>query len=194
MMKMAFGKKPICLLLGIVLAILLTGCVAAVVVTAAGMAVYDRRGVITLERDARIFHLVRKGIVTDPRFYDSHIVVSSFNQVVLLTGQTPVASLRVIAEKIAQSVPNVRRVYDEISVGSPLPMAKRTKDSLITGEIRSLMFTKKGLESGSIRIITEDSVVYLMGIVTNEQADLAVEVARQVKGVNKVVKIFQYIH
>ncbi|HHF7344680.1 TPA: BON domain-containing protein [Legionella feeleii] len=173
---------------------LLTGCVAAVVAgAAAGLVVYDRRSVVTLESDARIFHKVHTAIVTDPRFRDSRILVSSFNRVVLLVGQTPTASLRVVAEKIAQNTPNVRRVYDEISVDYPLPISQRTKDTWITSQVRSLMLTKKGLESGSIRVVTENAVVYLMGIATREQANLAVNVARQVQGVRKVVKVFQYI-
>ena len=117
----------------------------------------------------------------------------SFNQTVLLIGQTPTASLRVLAEKIVQNTPSVRRVYDEISVGYPLSLSTRAKDTLVTGQVRSYMLNKKGLESGSIRIVTEGGVVYLMGIATHEQANLAVDVARQVKGVQKVVKIFQYI-
>ncbi|CDZ76177.1 outer membrane lipoprotein [Legionella massiliensis] len=173
---------------------LLSGCVAAVVAgAAAGMVGYDRRSVTTIESDTRIFHKVHTAIVKDPRFRDSRIIVSSFNRVVLLVGQTPAASLRVLAEKIAQSTPNVTRVYDEISVDYPLPISQRTKDAWITSQARSMMLTQKGLESGSIRIVTEKGVVYLMGIVTHEQADLAVHVARQVKGVRKVVKVFQYI-
>lgn len=183
-------KTVIFLLLGV----LLTSCAAVVVVGAAGgMAVYDRRSVAMMERDARIFYVVRKAIVTDPRFRDSHIVVSSFNQVVLLAGQTPTSSLRVVAEKIVQNTPNVRRVYDEITVDYPLPLTTRSKDSLITGQVRSKMLTQKGLESGSVHMITENGVVYLMGIVTHEQANIAVNVARQINGVMKVVKLFQYI-
>lgn len=173
---------------------LLTSCVAAVVAgAAASMVVYDRRSVSALESDARIFHVVHKTIVTNPRFNESRIVVVSFNRVVLLIGQTPHAGLRTSAEKIAQNTPNVRRVYDEISVGNPLSLSMKTKDSLITGQVRTRMLNKKGLESGSIRIVTEGGIVYLMGIVTREQASLAVDVARQVKDVQKVVKVFQYI-
>ena len=172
----------------------MVGCAAVVVVGAAGgMAVYDRRSVSTMERDARVFYVVRKAIVTDPRFRDSRIMVSSFNQVVLLVGQTPTASLRGVAEKIVHDTPNVRRVYDEITVDYPISLTERSKDSLITGQVRSNMLTQKGLESGTIHIITERGVVYLMGIVTASQGDLAVEVTRQVNGVQKVVKVFQYI-
>ncbi|KTD45858.1 hypothetical protein Lrub_2655 [Legionella rubrilucens] len=179
----------------LIVSALLTGCVAAVVAgAAAGMVVYDKRSVVTLESDARIFHLVHTAIVTDPAFRDSRILVSSFNRVVLLVGQTPTASLRVMAEKIAQKTPNVRRVYDEVTIEHPLSMTQRTKDTWITGQVRSKMLTKKGLESGSIRVVTENSVVYLMGIVTQEQGNLAVDVARQINGVGKVVKVFQYIN
>jgi osmotically-inducible protein OsmY len=173
---------------------LLTSCVAVVAVGAAGgMAVYDRRSISMIERDARIFYVIRRAIVSDPQFRDSRIVVSSYNQVVLLAGQTPSASLRAVAEKIVQHTPNVRRIYDEITVAHPLSLATQSKDTWITGHVRSKMLTQKGLESGSIHIVTEDGVVYLMGIVTHEQADIAVNVARQINGVNKVVKIFQYI-
>lgn len=180
-------------LIGIILlASLISGCVAALV-AGAGLAVYDRRTIVTIEKDARIFHLVHKNIVTNPQFQGSHIVVSSFNKVVLLAGQTPSASLRVLAEKIAHQVPGVTRVYDEITIGEPSSISQRTQDSWITGHIRSEMLTRKGLESGSIHIVTEDGVVYLMGIVTQEQANIAVDVARQVNRVRKVVKVFQYI-
>lgn len=175
---------------------LLTSCIALVVAGAAaatGLIVYDRRSAFTMESDARIFHVIQKAVVPNPEFHDSRIVIVSFNQVVLLAGQTPTASLRVVAERIAQQTPNVRHVYDEITVGSPISLTQQSKDTLITGEVRSHILTKKGLESGSIRIVTENGVVYLMGIVTAEQANLAVDVARQINGVQKVVKVFQYI-
>jgi osmotically-inducible protein OsmY len=172
----------------------LTSCVVAVVAGAAAGMVYDLRSVTTLEADVRIFHIVHKAIVTNPQFRDSRILVSSFNRIVLLVGQTPTASLRVLAERIAHSTPGVTRVYDEVTVDNPLPMTQRTKDSLITSQARSKMLAKKGLESGSIRIVTENGVVYLMGIVSPGQGALAVDVARRINGVKKVVKIFQYIH
>ncbi|MDP3267818.1 MAG: BON domain-containing protein [Legionella sp.] len=172
---------------------LLTSCVVAVVAGAAAGMVYDRRSVATMEADARLFHVVHKTIVTDPQFRESRILVTSFNRVVLLVGQTPTASLRVLAERIARNAPGVQRVYDEITVDYPIPLTQRTKDSWITGQVRSNMLARKGLESGSIRVVTENGVVYLMGIVTPQQASLSVDVARRVNGVVKVVKIFQYI-
>jgi len=84
----------------LLLSMLLTGCIAAVVAGAAGMVVYDRRSVVMIESDARIFYVVNTAIASDPRFRGSHIVVSSFNQTVLLAGQTPTASLRVVAKRL----------------------------------------------------------------------------------------------
>lgn len=173
---------------------LASACMMGIAAVAAGLVVYDSRSVVMIERDARIFHLAHTEIVRDPRFEDSHIVVSSFNQVVLLAGQTPKASLSVVAEKIAKETPKVRRVYNEMTIGEPTSMAQRSKDMWISSEVRAKLLRKKDLESGSIRVITEDSVVYLMGIATKEQAALAVDVARNVKDVRKVVKVFQYVH
>jgi osmotically-inducible protein OsmY len=180
-------------LIVLVISFCLTGCVVAVVAGAAAGMVYDRRSVSTLEADARLFHLIHTAIVTNPQLKDSRILVTSFNRIILLVGQTSSASSRVMAEKIARSTPGVIRVYDEVTVGYPIALTQRTKDSWITGQVRSNMLTKKGLESGSMRVVTENGVVYLMGIATAEQATLAVDVARRVDGVVKVVKIFQYI-
>ena len=181
------------LILLLLIATLLTGCVAAVVTGAVAGMVYDRRSVITMEADARLFHLIHKAIVTNRQFSDSRVIVTSFNRVVLLVGQTPTSSVRVLATKIAQSTPGVYRVYNEITVGNPISLAQRSKDSWITSQVRSRMLAKRGLESGSIRIVTEYGVVYLMGIAHDDQAALAVDVARRVNGVRKVVKTFQYI-
>lgn len=178
----------------VLLSTLLTSCIAVVVAGAAGgMVVYDRRSVVVMESDARIFYKARTTIVSDPRFRDARIVVTSFNEVVLLTGQTPSGALRQLAESMARKVPNVKRVYNEITVQAPITFAQRSQDTWITSQVRAQMLTQKGLESGSIRVVTENSIVYLMGIVSREQAELAVSVARQVSGVTKVVKVFQYI-
>jgi osmotically-inducible protein OsmY len=182
--------KPLFFLL---ITALLTGCIAAVVTGAAVGMVYDKRGMSTIEADIRLFHVIHKEIVTHPQYGDSRILVTSFNRVVLLVGQTPTASFRVLAEKIAQKAPGVQRVYNEITVGYPIPLTQRTHDSWITSQVRSSMLAREGLESGSIRIVTENGIVYLMGIATDQQAGLAVDVARRVNEVRKVVKIFRYI-
>ena len=173
-------------------ALSLTGCMAAMVAGAtAGIVVYDKRTLTTIKDDAQIFHDVHTKISRDKRFRDSHVFVSSFNNVVLLVGETQAASTRILAEKIAQGTPRVKRVYNEIVLEYPIAFSARTKDAWITSQVRSMMLARKGLSSGSIRVVTENGVVYLMGLVTTRQANSAVDVARQVNGVNKVVKVFQ---
>lgn len=177
----------------LVCALLLSSCMAVMAVgTAAGFVIYDKRSVRVIEKDARIFHQVHTPIVRDSDFAGSRVDVSTFNQMVLLVGQVENASLRVQAEKVARSTPQVLRVYDELSVQAPISYSQRTKDSWITGEVRTKMLSREGLSSGSFKVVTEDATVYLMGIVTPEQAEIAVDVARKVKGVRKVVKVFQY--
>jgi len=171
-----------------------SGCVGVVAVGAAGsMVVYDRRSFSMIEQDARIFYVINRALSNDRRFRYSHIRVTSFNHVVLLSGQATSEDFKAEAAKVAQSTPNVRRVYNELVIGEPSSIADRSRDAFITSKVRTQLLTQKGLESGSIHIVTENSTVFLMGIATHEQADLAVNAARQVSGVNKVVKIFQYI-
>ena len=173
---------------------MLVSCTALVVVGAAGgLIVYDKRSLQAIEKDSRIFYVINTEIAKDSTFDDSRIVITSFNKVVLLLGQVPVESAKYAAEKIARRTPSVRKVYNQITRGPKISIAQQSKDTWITGEVKSKMLAKKDLESGSIRVITENNVVYLLGIVTPEQSNLAASVASQVKGVIKVVKIFQYI-
>jgi len=176
------------------LATLQAGCAAVVLAGAAsGYIIYDDRSVRTLEKDGRIFHVVHKALVRTPELSNAHINVTSFKQAVLLTGEAPYASQRALAEKFARNAPNVRRIYNEITIGQPSSMWQRTQDSGITSNVKTHMLAKKDLESGAIHIITENGIVYLMGDVTHAQGDLAVNVARDIPGVYKVVKVFQYV-
>lgn len=182
------------LILGLCATILLTGCMAAVVVgTAAGLIVYDKRSLPVLESDARIFYLIERAIARDPRFHEARVQITSFNQVVLLAGQAPTAFLRQTAETVARNTPNVGYVYNEMTVDFPISYAQRTKDAWITSQVRANLLAEKGLASGSIRVVTENGIVYLMGKTTRKQSLIAANVARQIDGVHKVVKIFQYL-
>lgn len=171
-----------------------SSCVPVLLAGAAGgYIIYDDRSVRTMEKDARIFHVIHRALVRNPQMQGSRVNVTSYKQVVLLTGQVPYASERAIAEKIARSAPHVRKIYNEITIEPTISALQVTKDTGVTSSVRSHMLAKKDLDSGGIRIVTENGVVYLMGDVTHPQADLAVTVAREIQGVQKVVKVFQYI-
>ena len=175
----------------------LQGCffVAGAAAGAAGVAVvYDHRKLEKIMLDQHITNAINDKIKAAAELADSgHIEVTCFNQVVLLTGETTSAALRQQAEAIAHSVPDVNRIYNQITVKGPVSSLTRASDSWITTKIKTQMLATKGLQSGTIKVITENGSVYLMGIVSHDQADMSVDIARQVSGVQKVVKIFKYM-
>ncbi|MBS0358379.1 MAG: BON domain-containing protein [Proteobacteria bacterium] len=175
------------------LALVLPGCVAFVAGAATGgMVVYEKRNVQTISDDTQIRHQVALKIKADLDFKDSHIAVASFNRVVLLVGEVPQASLREQAEKLARQVPKIKAIYNEIKVKHPISALSEANDSWITTKIKTQMLATNDLKSGLIKVVTEDANVYLMGKVTHHQADIAVDIARQVSGVQRVVKVFEY--
>lgn len=180
----------------VALSLSLQGCFFAVgaAAGAAGIAgVYDHRKLEQIAMDQRIAHAIDQTIRLDPKQQaNSHFDVTSFNQIVLLTGQTTTPSLRQEAERIAKQTPNVKKVYNEIAIKGPTSSLTRTSDAWITTKIKTQMLATEGLRSGSLKVVTENGSVYLMGIVSHEQADIAVDIARQVDGVQRVVKVFQY--
>ena len=176
--------------------LLLSGCVAAAFVAGGslgGLVVSDQRDWKTRSEDSYIEHRLDVNIIQDPQFKTSNLDLSTFDCVVLLVGQTPAASLKVLAEKIAQSTPNVKKIYNEITVGPNISFGQKSQDVWITSAVKSALLVKPGLRSGSVKVLTENSTVYLMGLVTKEQAELAVDGARRVDGVRGVVKVFEYL-
>ncbi len=121
-----------------------------------------------------------------------HINVASYNGVVLLTGETPTAEMRARAEQIVSEVDKVRRVHNEITVAAPSSGLTRSSDTLITTKVKTRMVAEKEFDSGRIKVVTENGTVYLMGLVTRQQAAVATEISRSVSGVQRVVRLFEY--
>ena len=186
--------KRICTL--IALALTLQGCffvVGAAAGAAAVAVVYDHRKMAAIMEDQHIANAVSHKIQSDPNLSThSHVDVTCFNDVILLTGEAPNPAWREQAETLARSVPGVSRVYNQISIEGPTSSLTRTSDAWISTKVKTEMLATKGLQSSTIKVITQNGVVYLMGIVSHEQGDATAEIARQVSGVRKVVKIFQY--
>lgn len=151
-----------------------------------------KKSVASVHTDHQIYREIRKKISNDSEFKDSHIVITSLNHIVLLTGQTPKATLRIKAEKHAHRVPNVVRIYNEIQIASQESTMTELSDDWITTKTKTFLTTAKGLRSHHIKVLTENGVVYLMGKVNQQQANMAVEIARSIKGVQKVVRVFEY--
>ncbi|RZI90987.1 MAG: BON domain-containing protein [Pseudomonas sp.] len=123
----------------------------------------------------------------------SHIVVSSYNGVVLLAGQTPRADLKSLAEQTAGQVQRVKKVHNEIQVMQPSSILARNNDAWLTTKIKAQMLGDANVPGSRIKVITENGIVYLLGLVTQGEADAATSVVQSVSGVQKIVKLFEYI-
>lgn len=190
-------KKTV-FIVGLVSALALSGCAPFVVGAAAGGAgaavVYDKRELETIKKDHTTSYLIDNKINNIAGIdRSSHIAANSFNSVVLLTGQTSAPEIRQEVDAIAQATPGVKRVYNEIKMEPPTAPLVRANDTWLTTKIKTQMLLAKELRSGQIKVITENGTVYLMGVVSPKQAQLAVRVARKVEGVQKVVRVFQQV-
>jgi len=123
----------------------------------------------------------------------SHIVVTSYNGVVLLAGQTPRADLKAMAEQAAASVQRVKKVENELQVIQPSSLLARSNDAVLTTKIKTQMFADNAIPGSRIKVVTENGIVYLLGLVTQQEATRATNLVQSVSGVQKIVKLFEYI-
>ena len=123
----------------------------------------------------------------------SHVNVTSYNRQVLLTGEVATAAQKELADKLAQSQENVKAVANELAVQAASSLSQRSKDAIITGQIKALFIDAKDLQSSAFKIVTERGVVHLMGRVTSREAQRATDIARSVSGVIKVVRVLDII-
>ena len=175
---------------------LLGGCVAAVgagVVTGAAVA-HDRRTAGTFIDDELIELKAVGALQDDKEVWDySHINVTSLNNIVLLTGESPSEALRQRAAQTVANLQKVRKVHNEVAVAAPSSMLSRSGDTVTTGKVKAALLNSNDVDATRIKVVTENGVVFLMGLVTQKEADAATEVARRVGGVQRVVRIFEYI-
>ena len=124
---------------------------------------------------------------------NSHVVVISYNGVVLLAGQTPRADLKNKAEQAAKEVQKVKTVHNELQILQPSSLAARSNDTWLTTKIKSQMLADANVPSTRIKVLTENGIVYMLGLVTRKEGDLATQVVQGVDGVQKIVRLFEYI-
>lgn len=144
--------------------------------------------------DEVIERVVRSTIrESDEGFKGTHLNVVSFNGVVLLTGQVPSEALKLQAGEAARTVAKARKVHNEIEIRGPTSHVARTNDSWLTSKVKSKLLADENAPGSRIKVETDNGVVFLMGIVTTSEADAAVAVAQSVFGVQKIVKVFEYV-
>jgi osmotically-inducible protein OsmY len=123
----------------------------------------------------------------------AHISATSYNRQVLLTGEVPTEAGRQQAEQIVGRVDNVLGIVNELAVMSPTTLTQRSADALITGKVRASFVDAQDLQANAFKVVTERGNVYLMGRVTQREADRGTSIARQIGGVQKVVRIFEIV-
>lgn len=188
--------KLLSLIIGSV--ILLQGCVTATVVgvgaAAATKIATDPRTVGTQVDDETLEEKVLLTINKDNQIKsEARVNVVSYSGQILLIGQVPNETLKDQVTNLTEGVEYVNKVYNELRVGSPISFGQISKDGWITTQVKSKLLVDSNVKSTDIKAITENGEVFLMGNVTQDQANAAVNVARNVLGVKKVVKVFNYI-
>ncbi len=182
------------LLLLAVLVPFLSGCfgVAAVGVGAGALVFADRRQAETIATDEGVE--IRAGSRISERFGDrAHVNVTSYNRTVLLTGEVPDEAAKAETEKIVAAVPNVKAISNELRIGTVSTLSNRGNDTFITSKVKARFIDASQFSVNHVKVVTENSVVYLMGLVTQREAGAAVEIARTTAGVHKVVRVFEVI-
>lgn len=173
----------------------LQGCEIALLGAAAGGAVTafeDRRSTGTQVDDEAIELRTSNRVAERFGTEKVHINVNAYNRWALLTGEVPDDAARSEIDKIVAGIANVRGVTNEIQIAPPTPMGSRANDSFITSKVKARFLDARRLNPVHVKVATEAGVVYLMGLVTEKEAEDAVEIARTTGGVRKVVKIFEY--
>ena len=151
----------------------------------------DRRTVGTITEDQGIEFKV--GGRVGEKFPNSHVNATSFNRNLLLTGEAPDANAKAEIERIARAVENVRGVFNELQVAGNSAMSARANDSFITSKVKARFVDAKKFNAVYVKVVTENNVVYLMGLVNKQEANDATELARTTSGVQKVVRAFEYL-
>ena len=172
----------------------LQGCVEMAVGTAVmgTLAATDRRTfgaqtedkAILFKGETRVANLVGDA---------GHVNVTSFNRKVLLTGEVRDQAMKAAVEREVAAIEGVQSIVNDLEVAGVSSFTSRSNDSLITGKVKASFVDAKDLYANSIKVVTERGVVYLLGRVTQREGQLAADVARNVGGVQKVVKVFEYI-
>ena len=167
---------------------------ATVGVTARSVVIDDRRTPGTFIDDGLIELKLHAAIAEDETLKSqTHINATSYNGLVLLTGEAPGESLRTRAAELARHIPKVRGVQNEIALGAPTSLLTRTSDTVTTGKVKAALFASNRTNAEQVKVVTERGIVYLMGLLSEEEANRAASVARRVPGVQGVVKVIEYI-
>ena len=171
---------------------LLQACVNAAVTGA--QAVYDRHSLQKNVNDHYIaFRSYQAIYMNSDRYNDTNVSITAFNNIILMTGQTPQPEQREEIENIVRKTSGIKEIYNWVTISKPASALTEISDTWITAKIKTQLIATNEIDPSEIKVVTENGTVYLMGTLLPEEAAIAVNTARTTAGVQSVVKIFSYL-
>jgi osmotically-inducible protein OsmY len=155
------------------------------------MAAEDRRTLGTITEDQGVESRIANTIGERHKDGRLHVNATSYNRMVLLTGEVPTEEVKRDVERIAHATQNVRGVTNELAVGAPSSLTARANDSYITSKVKARFVDAQRFNALHVKVVTENQVVYLLGLVSPQEAKDAAAIARTTEGVKKVVTVFE---
>lgn len=179
----------------VALAPILQSCVPLLIGAGVGAGVMvadDRRTSATVLEDQTI-EIKARNRISEKYADQANISVTSFNRFVLLTGQAPTEEIRQDVAVLVLEVPSVRNVQNEVTVAGSSSLVSRSSDTLITSRVKGRLAQNKEVGANHVKVVTENDTVFLMGLVTRAEAETAAQTAATTSGVQRVVKVFEYL-
>ncbi len=173
--------------------LVLQGCIPLAVtgIGATALMADDRRSTGVYVEDENIEWKARGRLIES--YKDAHVNVTSFNLAVLLTGEVPSEQMKLDIGNSVRSIPSVKNVLNEITVGGNTALTARANDTFITTNVKTRFINNGKFSINHVKVVTEAGTAFLLGIVTREEAEAATELARTTSGVSRVVKVFEYV-
>ena len=189
---MSISKFPLIVLITI---ILLQGCATAIITGAAtGVTIaHDRRTTGVVIDDQGVEFKAALAIFNNKDIYEqSHINITSYNGIILITGETLTEQLKRQVYDLVRVIPKVRTIHNQLIIAAPSSLPSRSSDAWITSKVKAKITSDRQIDPFYIKVVTEHGVVYLMGIVNQSESDRAVGITSNSAGVQRVVKMFEY--
>ncbi len=188
-------SKKIYLPLVLSATLLLQGCAGLIIGAGVGAAsvAHDRRTIGTQVDDTTIAGRISIAMSNDIVIKEqTSISVQVFNGTALLVGQAPTKALMQQAEKLASSVKNIKKLHNQIRLGLPIPANVVANDAWLASKIKTILIADKRIDGLHIEIEVENGEVFLMGLVSEKESNIAVDITRNIQGVKQVIKVFEY--
>jgi osmotically-inducible protein OsmY len=172
----------------------ISSCMMGGIAVSGAQAVYDRHSIQKkLDDNFTSMQAYRAIYLKTDKYKNTNISIATYNDTVLITGQTPEVGQKNEITQLVKNLANERKVYNFAEIASPSSVLTRTSDTWITSKIKAKMIATNNIDPTKIKVVTENGTVFLMGIVPKEDADTAVDIAQNTSGVQSIVKIFSYL-